>query len=199
MKTQEQDNGRNVWTVMLYHVTDAQGMHKFVTMNSDSIERWGGRKGFEEILARQYKTFELFETSRVAYSGTPGQYEILDPEGAEEGNKRLYEAMAAWPNPPCIEPWVPERKEDTLPPPPHTNKAQWRPMATLKREVGGTNLQSILQRIVLVNEDVDIQDTVKPEFVAVARARGGARLSELKEDFRKILEPSLIRAIEDGE
>jgi hypothetical protein len=37
---------------------------------------------------------------------------------------------------------------------------------------------------------------VKPEFVSIVRARGGARLDEFREEFRRILEPSLLREIE---
>jgi hypothetical protein len=66
-------------------------------------------------------------------------------------------------------------------------------MSTFKKEVGKVDLE----RVALMFQDSDLREVVKPEFVDAAAARGGALLNELKDPVRKILEPELIRSIED--
>lgn len=194
MKTHEEGNERKVFAFMVYHVTDAQGMHRFLTMNSFSIDAYGGSDVFEGMLAKQFKTFELLGTTPMLNSEeNPYEFTSLDPQGAQDLGNRIKKAMAAYPNSSrYLEPWLPGREEPT-PAPINIKEVQWRPMATLKKELGTVNLQ----RIIVAFQDTDIRDLVKPEFVSLACARGGAKLNELKEDVRSIVEPELMRSIED--
>jgi hypothetical protein len=182
--------------VMVYHVTDANGGHRFLTMNSFAVDALGGTDRFEAMLAKQYKTFELLGTNPTIVMNSVGnrcQVGFPDPQGAERLRDRILKAMNTYPNSShCLEPWLPEPEESVLPPI-NPKDLPWRPMSTFKKGVGEISLQ----RIVLVFEDTDIRDLVKPEFVSVATARGGAILEELKGDIRKSVEPELIRAIEE--
>ena len=84
MKDHEQGNNR-VFAVSVYHVTDAQGVHRFLSMNSLAVGFLGGIGEFEGILATQFRTFELLGTTSVAISvENPLEVQILDPEGAEQ-------------------------------------------------------------------------------------------------------------------
>ena len=101
--------------------------------------------------------------------------------------------MAAHPNSSQrLEPWLSARKQPILPPF-DAKKVHLRPMSTLKKEVPDVTLD----RIVLGFPDKDLRVVVQPEFVDAAVARGGALLGELKAEIRKVLEPSLVCAIED--
>ncbi len=111
MKDHEKGNNR-VFTVNVYHVTDGQGMHKFLSVNSLAIGFIGGIGEFEGILATQFRTFELLGTTSVAVSvENPLEVQILDPEGAERLGKLIGKMMAAYPNTTrTLEPWLPDEK-----------------------------------------------------------------------------------------
>jgi len=193
MKTQENDKLRRPFHVLIYHVVDARGMHHFLTTNSLDTDMMGGRDAFEARLAQQFKSYELLGSTPVSVFEDLGGGVILDPPGAEQLRNRILSAMAAYPNSSRgLEHWLPDPQDSTLPPF-NPKDVQWRPMATFQKEVGKVDLE----RIALVFQDNDLRDVVKPEFADGAIARGGALLSELKDDIRKILEPELMRSIED--
>jgi hypothetical protein len=193
MKTPENDKPRRPFYVLFYHVVDARGTHHFLTMNSLATDMMGGRDAFEARLAQQFKSYELLGSAPVSVSENLREVTILDPRGAEQLRDRVLSAMASYPNSSRgLEPWLPDPEDSTLPPF-NPKEAQWRPMSTFKKEVGKVDLE----RIALVFQDTDLRDVVKPEFADGAVARGGALLNELKDDIRKILEPELMRSIED--
>jgi hypothetical protein len=129
MKNHEQGNNR-VFTVNVYHVTDGQGMHRFLSMNSLAVGFLGGIGEFEGILATQFRTFELLGTTSVAISvENPLEVQILDPEGAERLGKLIGKMMAAYPNAShTLEPWLPDEKakEARFPTPETTLDSQGR-------------------------------------------------------------------------
>jgi hypothetical protein len=186
--------GRRTVTVMVYHVTDAGGAHRFLSMNSLSAGLRGGTDAFEAMLASQYTTVELLGATPVAVSeGDPPQCEMLDSAGAGQLAEQVKEAMAGCPGP-CrgLEPWLPPAEECAPPAPPALSSLPWRPISSLKREAGNVDLK----RVAVAFIDRDVCTMVKPEFVSAVRARGGALLAELKEEFRRKVEPGLVRALE---
>jgi hypothetical protein len=126
MKTHEQENGRKVFTVMIYHVTDVCGRPRFLSVNSFLLEALGGTNVFEGLLARRYRTYELFGTVRMAScEDNPLRTEILDTEGVDQLAQRFRKAMASCPNSAGLERWVPEREEDIPPAPVNMSQEQW--------------------------------------------------------------------------
>ena len=73
---------------------------------------------------------------------------------------------------------IPTWYEESTPAPINMEDMPWRPMSTLKKELGNGNLD----RVVLAFSNETVADLVKPEFVPIARARGGARLKENAKD-----------------
>ena len=178
--------------VSIYHVTDAGGMHKFLTINSLRVEALGGTGVFEQILARQYETFELLGTTPVVSpEDDPRTVKFPDARGAEELHERVRKTMAAYPNSSgCLESWQPERKGPAKPYSTPVDQLPWRPISELKKKRPSLDLE----RVVLVLSGAPIEDLVKPECISVVRARGGMKLSELKKEVRQIVEPAMIRA-----
>lgn len=194
MKSHKQAYGEP-FALMVYHVTDAHGRHRFLTMNSFAIESLGGTDAFEEILATQFQTFELLGTTFVTVSKDLRRCAFLDPPTARRMHMRIDEIRAACPNSSRgIEPWLPDMGEHPLVPI-NANQAPWNPVSSLRREVGKVSLEEAI----LVLTDADVRDVVKPEFVSIAIARGGAKVNELKEEVRRNVEPRLIRWMEDAE
>jgi hypothetical protein len=187
LENHERANGRSVLTVMIYHVTDKHGRHRFLTMNDQAANKIGGVESFEGILASQFQTVELLGTNPVAIDEkNPSEVLLLDPDGAAQLRNRIKRMMAAHLNSShYLEPWLPKEEDRVQPITSDINKVPWRPMSTFKKDLGDP------QDIIIQFRDVDACDVVKPEFVSAANARGGALLRELKDDVRAVLEPQL--------
>ena len=189
----KEDRGEKSFDIMVYHVTDRYGTHRFLTMNSLSCWFSEGRDGFERVLARQYPTFEWVGSTPMNVTMTdPPKYRFLDPDGKEQLWDRISVLMDTFQNSSDrLERWLPEQgaKRAT----PETIRSPWRPMSTLKQAMGG---KVDLDRIAVAFVNKDVSEMVKPEFVDAVRERGAARLRELKEDVRRVVEPSLLRATE---
>ena len=182
--------------IMVYHVIDKNGTHRFLTMNS--LDAWfsEGREGFERVLAKQYKTFELVgSTPIIVSSDDPPKAQFPDPEGCDRLDDRVRALMNAFPNASKrLEAWLPDAEKRVEYAPSEPVRSPWRPMSTLKHEMGG---KVDLDRIAIAFVNKDVSEMVKPEFVDIVRARGRALLREFKEDVRKVLEQSLLQAIEE--
>ena len=114
MKSHEQAYGEP-FAVMLYHVTDTHGRHRFLTMNSFAIEHLGGIDAFEGILARQFQTSELLGTTAVAVAKEDPAKFAVDTVTAYRIRTRIEQIVAACPSSShCLEPWLPSMGECTL-------------------------------------------------------------------------------------
>ena len=191
----KEDAGEKTWDLFYYHVFDKNGRHRYLSMNSVDVRFWGGRDGFERVLAQQYQTFELVGSIPMSVTMTdPPRFKVTDNLGALQVLQRIIDLMKALPNSSDrLEAWTPDPEKIVELWPVEPVRSPWRPMSTLKQAKG--NIED-LDECAFVFTDVDVCDVVKPEFIDTARARGGALLRELKEDVRRTLEPQILRAIE---
>jgi hypothetical protein len=168
--------------VAVYHVIDVEGTHRFLALPVDDL---GGAEAVAAMLASQWKKVELLGTATVATSpDNPARWELVDrPDEENLLSQRLARALDSCPNS-SLECFLP----NTTPAPNDARQVKLRPMSTLQKKDLG--------RIAITFTNRDVCSMVKPEFVSIVRARGGARLDEFREEFRRILEPSLLREIE---
>jgi hypothetical protein len=193
----KEDAVEKPFDIIVYHVVDKNGTHRFLTMNSLSPWLSEGREGFERVLAKQYKTFELVgSTPIIVSSDDPPKAQFPDPDGRDRLDDRIRALMNAFPNASKrLEAWLPDPEERVEWSPAEHVRSPWRPMSTLKQAMGG---KVDFDRIAIAFVDKDVSEMVKPEFVDVVRTRGRALLREFKEDVRKVLEQSLLREIEES-
>jgi hypothetical protein len=181
--------------IMVYHVTDKNGRHRFLTMNSLSPWFREGREGFERVLGRQFQTFELVgSTPIIVTSVDPPKAQFPDPESRDRLDDRVRALMNAFPNASKRpEAWLPDPEERVEWGAAEPVRSPWMPMSTLKQAMGG---KVDLDRIAVAFVNKDVSEMVKPEFVDAVRERGGALLREFKEDVRKVQEQNLLKTIE---
>ena len=191
----KEDAGEKPFDIIVYHVVDKNGMHRFLTMNSLSPWLSEGREGFERVLAKQYKTFELVGSTPIIVSSVdPSKCQFPDPDGRDRLDDRIRALMNAFPNASKrLEAWLPDPEERVEWAAAEHVRSPWKPMSTLKQAMGG---KVDFDRIAIAFVDKDVCEMVKPEFVDIVRARGRALLREFREDVRKVLERSLLQGLE---
>jgi len=180
---------RKILSIVVYRVIDAQGTSTFLSVDALSVDALGGADAVKAMFAKQCKSAELMGAGAIAASAeNPARWEPLDEGGKNPLWERLMHAMESCPTSSrCL-----EHVQLKTPPRMDTTQVKLRPMSALKEEVGNVDLE----RIAIAFTNRDVASMVKPEFVSIVRARGAARLGELKEEYRTVVGPSLTRALE---
>jgi len=88
---------RETFSIVVYHVMDAKGTHRFLSMDALSVDDLGGAEAVEAMLARQFKSVELLGSATVATSpDNPAHWEPLDrPDEINPLWERLMRAKSA--------------------------------------------------------------------------------------------------------